>query len=166
MKLGSSLLRRSGAAAVELALLLGPMCILIVCVWEAARYIEAQQVLNNAVREGARVASTGRSTTVDGAALTTSYVQTVVDDYINRAGFVSDGTGAVTITNVTKGNSVWQTADKGDELRVNVTLAATKVRWKSMTNFIDLGATLSASSTWTSARDEAVVVDITRLGNN
>lgn len=166
MKLDSSLRRRSGAAAVELAILLGPMCILVVCVWEAGRFVEAQQVLNNAAREGARVASTGRVQSVDGTALSTGYVQQVVDDYINRAGFVSDGTGAVTISNITKSNNAWQTAVKGDELQVTVTLAASKVRWKAMTNFINLGGTLSASSNWYSARDDAVVVDITRLGNN
>lgn len=158
--------QRNGAAAVELAFLLSPMLILVVCTWEVGRFIEAHQILHNAAREGARVASTGRNVDIDGGTVSTSYVQTVVDNYINRAGLVSDGTGAVTISNVTKGTSVWQTADKGDELKVTVTLSATKVRWIYMSNFINLGSTLSASSEWYSGKDDAVTVDITRLGNN
>src|SRR5437016_2897541 len=51
--------RRSAAAAVELAFMMPFLLILLLGVWEVGRLIEVQQILNDAAREGARLASLG-----------------------------------------------------------------------------------------------------------
>src|SRR5688572_15466160 len=50
---------RRGAAAVEMAVVLPLLFLMIVGVWEVGRMVEVQQLLSNAVREGGRQASTG-----------------------------------------------------------------------------------------------------------
>jgi Flp pilus assembly protein TadG len=54
--------RRRGAAVVEFAILIGPMLLLLAGTWEVGRFIEAQQILTNAAREGVRLAVTGQNT--------------------------------------------------------------------------------------------------------
>src|SRR5262249_8726464 len=70
--------RRRGAAAVELALVLPLIIILLTGIWEVGRMVEVQQILSNAAREGARQASTGQITNAD--------VEQVVVQYLNVAG--------------------------------------------------------------------------------
>ena len=45
---------RSGVAAVETAVVLPILVVLLLGLWDIGRMIEAQQVLSNAAREGAR----------------------------------------------------------------------------------------------------------------
>jgi Flp pilus assembly protein TadG len=52
-----------------MAILLGPMLILLAGTWEVARFIEAQQILTNAAREGVRLAVTGQSSDAYGVPL-------------------------------------------------------------------------------------------------
>jgi Flp pilus assembly protein TadG len=54
--------RRQGVAAVEFALLLPFIMILLLGIWEVGRLINADEMVNNAAREGARQASTGLRT--------------------------------------------------------------------------------------------------------
>ncbi|MBV8684955.1 MAG: pilus assembly protein, partial [Caulobacteraceae bacterium] len=57
--------------------------ILLMGIIEVGRLIEMQQVLSNAVREGARQAATGQ--------LNNTQVQAVVTQYITVAGFSNSG---------------------------------------------------------------------------
>ncbi|HWA99735.1 MAG TPA: TadE family protein, partial [Pirellulales bacterium] len=52
---------RRGAVAVEAALLLPVLVTLMLGVWEVGRMIQVYEILDNAVREGARVAAGGTS---------------------------------------------------------------------------------------------------------
>jgi len=52
--------RRDAAAVVELALLLPFLLVVIIGIWEVGRLIQVQQALNNAAREGTRLAAQGQ----------------------------------------------------------------------------------------------------------
>lgn len=88
---------RPGSASVEMAFLLMPMLIMLVCTWEVARIIEAHQVLINAAREGIRLAVSGRSFTASGTALQQK------DFFSAAAGgkYISDGMGGYREANTT-----------------------------------------------------------------
>src|SRR5438105_3836573 len=51
--------RRGGLAAVEMAVALPFIAILIFGIWDVGRMVEVQQLVNNAAREGARLAAVG-----------------------------------------------------------------------------------------------------------
>jgi Flp pilus assembly protein TadG len=61
--------RRSGAATVELALVMSFLMVpLLIGVWEMGRAVQVQQIVTNAAREGARLASQGRTINQNGTA--------------------------------------------------------------------------------------------------
>src|SRR5262249_35393996 len=84
--------RRRAAAAVELAILLPTVLVpLLLGIWEMGRIVEAQQILDNAAREGARQATTGKKTN--------SQVTQVVLQYLTNAGLATtDATNTVNVT--------------------------------------------------------------------
>jgi Flp pilus assembly protein TadG len=93
--------RRGGSAAVELLVTMPIFFILLVGIWEIGRLVELQQEVNNAAREGARQASSGK--------YTTAQVQAAVITYLTNAGLaVTDANGnanvTVTAVDVTAGN--------------------------------------------------------------
>ena len=77
---------RRGAAVVEAAFVLPIMLTLMLGVWEVGRMVQISQILDNAAREGARVAAGGY---VNGTAVTASMVQTAVQNYLTAAGLPS-----------------------------------------------------------------------------
>ena len=58
--------KRRGVAAVEFAVCLPFILLMLVGLWEVGRMVEVQQLLNNSVREGGRQASTAN---IDAAAV-------------------------------------------------------------------------------------------------
>lgn len=63
----SRVLRRTGTASVEAAVVLNFVLLpLMIGVWEMGRVVQAQQVVANAAREGARLAAQGRTVTRTG----------------------------------------------------------------------------------------------------
>src|SRR3569623_2064006 len=74
---------RRGAAAVEAAICLPVLLTLMFGVWEVGRLAQVQQILSNAVHDGARIASQG---TLNGTPVTVAKVQQAVRDYMPRAG--------------------------------------------------------------------------------
>lgn len=50
---------RKGSAAIEFAMVLPVLMIILLGIWEVSRLIEVQQILTNAVREGGRQATAG-----------------------------------------------------------------------------------------------------------
>ncbi len=91
--------RRHGSACIEFAVVLLFVVPLLLGVWEVGRLVEVEQHLNNAVREGARQAST--------ANVNTAGVQQVVVNYLN------DPT----------------TANQLDQIEVSVSIPFNNVRW-------------------------------------
>lgn len=150
--------KRSGAAAVEFALLSPLMVVMLVGLWEVGRMVEAQQVLNNAVREGSRQGSTGKKDA--------DQVKAAVINYVAAAGFDTTGI-VVTVTNVTTStvNADPRTYSHLDHFKVEVSLPFNNVRWILLNRFsthdyttISPPVNLGAESHWYSMRDQPVVV--------
>jgi Flp pilus assembly protein TadG len=136
---------RSGVAAVEFAVIL-PIILLPVIfgVWEVGRLIQVQQAVNNAVREGARAASTGQ--------YTNAQVKTVVLNYLTNAGISTTGV-TPTVTNETRGGDVSSptlgqggTVKQLDSLQITVSVPFSNVYWIALNNFVPAGSTLNATA--------------------
>ena len=122
----SRVTRRSGAAAVEFALIAPLLIVLVFGMIEFGRMFMAEQVLTNAAREGARKAI------LPGA--TDDQAQTTIDDYLNSAN----------ITGFSRSISPSTTnADGGTAITVTVSVPYSSVSWLPISNFLS-GKTLSA----------------------
>lgn len=141
---------RRGTAAVEFAVIAVFLAPLIMGVWEVARLIEVQQYLSNAVREGARQASTGLKNT--------AAVKQAVVNYLARNG-VSAADTEVTVENLTSSSRADPTqGEQLDEYRVRITIPFDRVRW-ILLNRISSTTELSAGATWYSMRDVPIAID-------
>jgi len=158
--------RRDAAAVVELALLLPFLLVVILGIWEVGRLIQVQQVLNNAAREGARLAAQGQIINQVGAptqiavSTGTPNVQDTVKNYLARAGLDTTNlqvgfayvSGDTTLTDPYQGS-------KGQQFQVQVTLPFQNVRW-TLLNLT--GSTqLTATVTWESLVDDPFTLDTT-----
>ena len=143
---------RRAAAAVELAFLLQTVLFpVIMAVWELGRLVEVQQVLDNAVREGARQASTGQKTN--------SQVIAAVQQYITDCGMGS-ANPTVTVTNLTSGLDVSQ-ANQLDHIQITVSVQYNNIRMTTLSDFLSSSTTLQASVDWSSMRDLPLNVSAT-----
>jgi Flp pilus assembly protein TadG len=150
--------RRAGTAAVEFALISPLLIVLLLGLWEVGRFVEAEQILNNAAREGAPQGSTGQSSLAQ--------VKATVINYIAASGF--DTTGAVvTVTNVTTGevDADPRTYSPHDHIRIDVSMPFNKVRWILLNRFntstfgeIKPPPDLRAESHWHCMKDEVLEV--------
>jgi Flp pilus assembly protein TadG len=157
---------RRGIAVVELALVLPFLLIVIIGVWEVGRMVQVQQVMDNAAREGARLAAQGLI--IDQTSAYTEIkvhsgnpsVESTIANYLREAGI--DTTGMqVTFTYLTgnTGNTEPYQATKGQRYRITVTLPFNNVRWTllSLTNRTQLNATVE----WQSLVDDPFTLDTT-----
>ena len=136
---------RRGVAAVELAFVMPFILILLLGMWEVGRMVEMQQLMSNAVREGARQAATGN--------FTNAQIQTVVTQYLTVAGIPTTN-ATVTVSDSTTGGDV-STAVYLDQLSVSVTIPLSDVRW-SVLNIITPNPTnMSAKVLWVTMVDKA-----------
>jgi Flp pilus assembly protein TadG len=145
--------RRSGVAAVEFAVVMPVMALLLVGLWEVGRMVEVQQTLVNSCREGARQASTGVKTS--------SQVQQAVVTYCNQKGLTSVATSNVTVTSVSNTSITDPTqANQLDQFRVAVSIPFSSVRWVAL-NQITGVKNLTASADWFSMADIPLTVSQT-----
>jgi Flp pilus assembly protein TadG len=160
--------RRSGAAAVEFALCLPLLMILLLGLWEVGRLIQLQQILSNAAREGARIAAQG--ITINSKSTPTQIrvysgtpgVQQTVVDYLNQAGVpMTTANTTVTFAYLTGDTTLTEPyqASKGQQFKVTVTIPVSTLRW-SFATLLGLD-TLSTSVVWTSLVDDPFTVDTT-----
>jgi len=146
--------RRSGVAAVELALTLPLALTLLVGTWELGRIIEIQQVLKTGAREAARQAASGLLTTAQCRQVAINYIRNALND---QAGVMTGNLG-VTITVYASDNSTTpididvSQAESLDRLEVRVTLPYRDVRWINLPMITGAG-TLQAQSTWVSLKN-------------
>jgi Flp pilus assembly protein TadG len=147
---------RRGTAAVELAVVAPLVVGLLVGLLEVGRLVQANQIVSNAAREGARKASTGINSYSD--------VQTAVANYLTNAGITNQSGLTVTVYDVTQGNSGPQfnpsTATKLDQLQITVTLPASNVQLPLISMF-GTNNVISAQAVWFSNQDQAYPSTIT-----
>ncbi|GIW80292.1 MAG: hypothetical protein KatS3mg105_2099 [Gemmatales bacterium] len=140
--------QRQGVAAVELAVLLPLILMLLVGVWEIGRAVHVQQIVANSAREGARQAAAG--------VFTASQVQANVLAMLQSSGLDASN-ASVTVENLTSGKDP-AVADQLDHLRVTVSLPFTDVKWVILNMFVSDSTQLVASTDWRSMRDIPLTV--------
>ena len=121
--------KRSGAAAVEFAVVAPVFLLLVFGMIEYGRMVMVQQVITNASREGARVGVLDGSSNQD--------VLDVVNQYLN-SGSISGATITVTPTNP-------EDAEFGDPVTVSVDIPFSQVSWLPSPMYLG-GKTLTAST--------------------
>lgn len=112
---------RRGAAAVEFALILALILVPVLfgC-WEVGCMVDAQQLLQNAAREGARRAASG--------SMTSAQVRQVVLDYLRNGG-IPVANAVVTVENLTTASGEVKDAEQLDRLRITVTVPINDFQW-------------------------------------
>jgi Flp pilus assembly protein TadG len=157
--------RRSGAVAVELAVMLPLVLVLLFGVWDVGRILETQQLLSNAAREGAREASVGvllDSTTGYQKDVTAADVQQTVLNYLKRNGVATNGV-MVQYDNLDNPGALdpYQ-ASNLQHLRVTVQLPFKNVRLILTNNFMATNyKVLTGASDWFSTKDTNINVATT-----
>ncbi|MFO0864920.1 MAG: TadE/TadG family type IV pilus assembly protein [Gemmataceae bacterium] len=143
---------RRGVAAVEFAVILPLILLFLLGLWEVGRYIEAQQILVNGAREGARQASTGVKDV--------SAIKTAVVTYLQQKGISMVTTNDVTVSCINNTALTSPTSSSQlDQWRVTVSVSADNVKWVIVNKAITLVTQLSASADWFSMQDIPLTVN-------
>jgi Flp pilus assembly protein TadG len=155
---------RRGLAAVEAAFVLPLLVMLMMGVWEVGRMVEVSQILNNAVREGARYAAGGTSNNIP---VTVALVQSQVQNYMTSAGLPSAAVSGSTVTVTNQSANTWTDpcdASPLDQFQVSVTIpsgsAFDSLKW-GLTKSITGMTSLTVSTKWYSANDSKLTVSST-----
>jgi Flp pilus assembly protein TadG len=153
---------RNGAVAVEAAFLLPVLITLMLGVWEVGRIIQVQEILANAVREGARVAAGATSNNTD---VTVAMVQAQVQNYMTASGLPTAAVSGSTVTLTNLSANSWTDpcdAQPLDKFSVSVSIpsgtAFNSLRWV-LTSTITGMTSLNVSTTWLSANDSELTVN-------
>jgi Flp pilus assembly protein TadG len=164
--------RRQAVAAVEFAFLAPVLLILLAGVWQIGRIIQVAQILDNAAREGARLASQSEIIAPVGGftLIQTSTgipnVQDTIREYLYNAGVVNATTkndvtvqfqfltGDTTRTDPYQGN-------QGDRFQITVTLPVQDINW---TPFDMTGTNLTTTVVWAVLVDSPFTVNTTVPG--
>ena len=107
--------RRRGAASVETAVVIGPLLLLVFGVFEYGRYVMVRHLLDNAAREGARLAvvSTNNKTTAE--------IQAKVSHFLADQGLENVNIQVFRADPETKANTgAWNNAAFGEAIAVSV----------------------------------------------
>jgi Flp pilus assembly protein TadG len=146
--------RRSGIAAVEVALTLPVLLMLLLGVWEVGRILEIQQVLCIASREAARQAGAGLLTNSQVQLTATRAVQRILRDtsgamtknlVVNVSVYSKDAPTVPQNIDVTQAQSL-------DLVKVTVSIPYRDVRWIALP-MITNATMLQAESTWLSLKN-------------
>ena len=149
--------QRKGTAAVELAVCLPFLLVLIMGIWEVGRMVQVQQLVANAAREGGRQAASGQTSAA-------SLKQYVVN-YLNMNGLTGVDLTMVTLTNMTDATrSDPTTATQLDQFDLTVTIPYSAIRYSTLAQ-ITPTTTITASAEWFSMRDSSLSVDSTIPSN-
>lgn len=150
--------------AVEAALCLPLLLVLMLGMWEVGRLTQVSQILANASREGARYAALGTAN-VNGAntPITVAMVQQTVANYLYSAGLPNAAVSGVQTTLTNQSNHNWTNpsdAQPLDKFLLTVTIpsgpAFNSLQWCAL--HITGTNQLSASATWFSLADSQVTV--------
>ena len=144
---------RNGSAAVELAVCLPFLLIVLSGIWEVGRMVSAQQIIANAAREGGREIAAGQTSSAT--------VQQYVVNYCNMNGLTGVTTSMVTLTNVTNAaRNDPMTCTQLDQWRITVTVPYSTMKWSNIAQ-ITPTTSIVASADWYSMRDSPITVTAT-----
>lgn len=148
---------RRGTAVIEATVTLPLIVILLIGILEVGRMLDAQVILENAVREGSRQAA--------GGVYTNSQAQQVVLNYMSNAG-LSTSAANVTVSDLTNPGTDCSAANENDELEVTVTVPFSSIQWCAAHLVTNSSTQLSASAIWFSARNQSYPSSITAPAGN
>lgn len=170
--------RRRGVAAVEFACVLPLLMLLLIGIWELGRIIHVQIIMNNAARDGARLAAQANIVTSSGSYTQirfnsgTPNVDGAIRAYLMSAG-ITDLTGLTIelqfMEAATSGGTVPSstTADpyigaKNQRFRVKITIPYANVKWTSLS--LINPTNLTAEAYWQCLVDDPFSVNTTLPG--
>ncbi len=162
MRLQHSPDQRRGAVAVEAALILPFLLIMMLGTWEVGRLIQVNQIMINAAREGARLAAGGY---VDGAPVTSTMVQQSVKDYMTASGLPTSAVSGSQVTLTCQATTPWTNPSDAlplDKFKITVVIPAgtafDSLRWSPLRRIT--GTTqLSTTVNWMSLNNTKITVD-------
>lgn len=161
---------RRGVAVVELAFLMPLLLMLIVGVWEIGRLVQLQQIMNQAARDGARIASQAKIVNTTGAytqidmTTTDPNVTDTVKDYLYGCG-ITDLTGLqVTFTYLDGDTTLTQPYQgaKNQHFRIYVSLPYANMKWTTLS--LINPTTLAAQCDWNIMVDDPFTITTTLPG--
>jgi Flp pilus assembly protein TadG len=159
---GSPRPTRRGVVAVEAALVMSVIVVIMLGVWEVGRMLQVQRLLYDAASEGARYAAGGSSLSTP---VTVAMVQQDVQNYLTAAGLPSTAVSGAQVTLTNLSSNSWTdpcNAQPLDLFSVTVTIPAgaafNSLRWvaSSITGINQLSVTVQ----WVSANDSLATVSM------
>jgi Flp pilus assembly protein TadG len=114
-------LRRRGTAAVEMAMVLPVFVTALLGIIELGRAIMVSQLLENAAREGARMAILDNTTNAQ--------VTTAAQTFMQNAANIAPSKVTVTINVAGSNSAALSTANPGDLISVTVSIPFSSVSW-------------------------------------
>jgi Flp pilus assembly protein TadG len=153
---------RRGTVAVEAAIVLPLLLIMMLGIWEVGRIIQVQQILVNSAREGARLAAGGY---VNGTPVTSTVVKQSVRDYLQAAGLPSAAVSGAEIELLCLESPGWTDPADAlplDKFQVKVKIPAgaafESTRWAFVTK-ITPTSEMEAVVDWVSLNNEKITVN-------
>ncbi|MGD9723027.1 MAG: TadE/TadG family type IV pilus assembly protein [Pirellulales bacterium] len=153
---------RRGVVAVEAAVILPVLIILMFGIWEVGRVVQVNQIVINAAREGARLAAGGY---VNSVPVTSTMVTTAVQDYMLSAGLPATAVNNSTVTLNCQASPSWSdpsAANPLDAFQVTVTIpsgaAFNSLKWNLLAPITNMNQ-MSATVAWRSLNNTEIVVD-------
>ena len=154
--------KRRGVVAVEAAIVLPVLIIVMFGTWEVGRLIQVNQIVTNAAREGARLAAGGY---VNGTPITSTMVQQAVRDYMTAAGLPTAASTGATVALTCNASPTWINPSDAlplDRFQVQVSIPAgtafNSMAWSLATRFTGV-STMSVTVNWMSLNDLKISVD-------
>ncbi|HEV3143823.1 MAG TPA: TadE family protein [Gemmataceae bacterium] len=147
---------REGAAAVEFAVVLPLLLLLLLGIWEVGRLVQVSQIVDNASREGGRLAASG--------AFTDDGVKIAVCQYMKDAGlpdYTSQRDTIVTVTNISEPGVDSSNAAQLDHIQVTVSIPFKDVRWIALYLVTNNNTKITAQSDWYSTRNQSFPTNVT-----
>jgi Flp pilus assembly protein TadG len=156
--------KRRGAAAVELAVVLPFLILILIGVWEVGRFIQLQEIMNNAARDGARLASQAMILNTDGSMVEiavnsgTPNVTAAITQYLQAAGIQNLNGLQITFQYLNGDTTLTQPYQgvKNQQFLVQVTLPYANLRWTNLS--IINPTTLSGTCVWQIMVDDPITV--------
>lgn len=136
---------RRGVAAVEFAVVLPIMLILVLGVWEIGRLVEVQQLLTNAAREGARRAAMGSASNTDAKNAVTRYLQNTGIPTTNAT---------INVTNETNPGVDASDAAQLDCFRITISVPVADIGWLLSGQFFSASTVLTSEAVWYSMQNK------------